>query len=45
MGGGQIFAALQPDSISQFAHIFGGIVGCAAGFFMHRKASKKGKKK
>ena len=43
--GGQIFAALQPDGISQFAHIFGGIVGCAAGFFMHRKASKKGKKK
>ena len=43
--GGQIFAALQPDSISQFAHIFGGIVGCVAGFFMHRKASKKGKKK
>ena len=43
--GGQIFAALQPDGISQFAHIFGGIVGCAAGFFMNRKASKKGKKK
>ena len=43
--GGQIFAALQPDGISQFAHIFGGIVGCAAGFFMNRKSPKKGKKK
>lgn len=43
--GGQIVAALQPDSISQFAHIFGGLIGCAAGFAMNRKPKGKGKKK
>ena len=43
--GGQIVAALQPDSISQFAHIFGGLIGCAAGFAMNRKPKAKGKTK
>ncbi len=39
--GGQVISALQPDGISQFAHIFGGIVGCAAGFAMNRGSAKK----
>ena len=43
--GGQVVAALQPDGISQFAHIFGGLIGCAAGFAMNRKAAGKRKKK
>ena len=43
--GGQVVAALQPDGISQFAHIFGGLIGCAAGFAMNRKAGGKRKKK
>lgn len=43
--GGQIVAAFQPDGISQFAHIFGGLIGCAAGFLMNRKPRPKKEKK
>lgn len=39
--GGQAVASFQSDNVSQFAHIFGGLIGCAAGFMMNRgKAAK-----
>jgi membrane associated rhomboid family serine protease len=36
--GKELFALAQPDRVSQFAHIFGGIVGI---FFAYRLAGKK----
>lgn len=37
--GKEIVSALKPDNISQFAHIFGGIIGSIFGFLMPIKKS------
>ena len=42
--GGEVVDAFTADNVSQFAHILGGAVGCAAGFALERpgKVARKG---
>ena len=42
--GGEVVDAFTADNVSQFAHIMGGAVGCAAGFALERpgKTARKG---